>query len=83
MKSTALFLIASLLLDLLVPGVSALAEEPADTKPERIGETRATTLSARKPLSDRDRALAVAEQRYASRGVVRVLGVCQGAKYER
>ena len=62
MKSTALFLIVSLLYAFLAPGVSALAEELTDTKPERIGKTRSTTLSARKPQSDRDRALEVAER---------------------
>ena len=83
MKPTALFLIVSLLYEFLAPGVTVFAEELTGGKPGRIGKTRSTTLSARKPLSDRERALAVAEQRYASRGVVPVLGVCQGANFER
>lgn len=62
MKSTAPFLIASLLLDILAPYVSVFAGEPPGGKPDRIGDTKTTMLSVRKPQSDRDRTLAVAEQ---------------------
>ena len=62
MKSIAMILIASLLIEILAPYVSVLAEELPGGKPERIGQTRATRLSGRKPLSERDRALAVAER---------------------
>ncbi len=70
MKSTAPLLIASMLLDILAPSVSVFAEELPDGEPDKIGDTKTTMLSLRKPLSERDHALAVAEQRYASPGVV-------------
>ena len=62
MKSTALFLIVSLLFEFLAPGVTVFAEELSGVKPGRIGQTKATSLNARKPLSENDRAPAVAER---------------------
>ena len=62
MKSTAFTLTATSLFQILAPGVSVFAEELSGGKPDQIGDTKTTMLSVRKPLSDRDRALAVAER---------------------
>lgn len=62
MKSTATFLIASMLLDILAPSVSVFAEELPDGVPVQIGDTKTTMLNARKHLSEKDRAMAVAER---------------------
>ena len=62
MKSTAFTLTVTSLFQILAPGDSVFAGKLPGGKPEPIGQTKATTLSARKPLSEKDRALVVAER---------------------
>ncbi len=62
MISTSPFLIVCLLLEILALGDSVFAEELPGGKPEQIGDTKTRLPSARKSLSERDRALAVAER---------------------
>ena len=62
MKARALFSAVCLLFEILAPYVSVFAGDLPGGDPEPFGQTKATTHSARKPLSEKDRALAVAER---------------------